>query len=268
MQEKLLGNLKRKLLWGITDANLGCRPCNCPRNHKVNGVCAYGSNGYSCWTARTVYKITCKVNGCNCFYIGKSQQYVNKQVQEHIGEVVKIYPKTILPTNQQPAHPTSSNPHTSTTSSVELSLDKQTDSVHESPPLHVIINNNAPNQPREASTRTIRRNNSNNSSITNNRENEPPRNLTPNPPPIINFCPIEAPCDPPRSQTRELLCSCLSPPLPHMPHPIQIDTGGARVVPITHQCWHTLEIEHYITKEHCTHQTMPSMHGQTNDHRS
>ncbi len=79
LQEKLLGDLKRKLLWGITDADLGCRPCNCPRNHKVNGVCAYSRNGFSCQTAGTVYKITSKVNGCNCFYIRKSQQYVKKK---------------------------------------------------------------------------------------------------------------------------------------------------------------------------------------------
>ncbi len=78
LQEKLLGNLKRIFLWGITDANLGCHPQNCPRNHTVNGLWAYGSNSYSCQTAGTVYKITCKDNGCNCFYIGKSQQYVKK----------------------------------------------------------------------------------------------------------------------------------------------------------------------------------------------
>jgi hypothetical protein len=73
LQEKLLGDLKRKLLWGITDANLGCCPCNCPRNHKVNGVCAYSSNIYTCQTTKTVYKNTCKVNGCKCFYIWKLQ---------------------------------------------------------------------------------------------------------------------------------------------------------------------------------------------------
>jgi hypothetical protein len=74
LQEKLLGDLKRKLSWGITDANFGCRPCNCPRNHKVNRICAYSSNGYSCQTAGTVYKIKCKNNSCNCFYIQTSQQ--------------------------------------------------------------------------------------------------------------------------------------------------------------------------------------------------
>ncbi len=197
LQEKLLGDLKHKLLWDITDTDLGCHPCNCPRNHKVKGVCAYGGNGYSCQTAGTVYKITCKANGCDCFYIGKSQRCVKKQVQEHIGEVAKIYAKTILPTNQQPARRMSSQPQTSTTSLVELLLDTQTDLAHESQPLCVIINNNASNWPREASTHAIRRANSNNSSITNNRENEPPHNLMPDSLPIINFCPIEASPDPP-----------------------------------------------------------------------
>ncbi len=37
LQEKLLGDLKHKLLWGITDANLGCCPCNCPETTKITG---------------------------------------------------------------------------------------------------------------------------------------------------------------------------------------------------------------------------------------
>jgi hypothetical protein len=94
------------------------------------------------------------------------------------------------------------------TSLVELSLDTQTNSVHESQPLCVIINNNASNQPREVSTRAIRRTNSNDSSITNDRENEPPCNSMPNPPPIINFCPIKAPPDPP--DPRQENCSALA----------------------------------------------------------
>ncbi len=173
----------------------------------MNGVCTFGGNGYSCQTARTVYKITCKANGCDCFYIGKSQQYVKKQVQEHIGEVAKIYAKAILPTNQQPARRMSSQPQTSTTSSIKLSLNTM-DSVHKSQPLCIIINDNASNLTREASTRAIRRTNSNDSSITNDHENEPPRNLMPNPPPIINFCPIEAPPDPP--DLRQENCSALA----------------------------------------------------------
>ena len=146
LQEKLLGVLKR-----IPDADLGCWPCNCPSNHKVNGVCAYSSNGYSCQTARTVYKIKCKNNGCNCFYIEKSQQYVKKRVQEHIGEVARIYANTILPTHQhqQSTRRTSSQPQTLTTSSIELSLDTQANSVHEFQPLCVIINDDATNRPKE-----------------------------------------------------------------------------------------------------------------------
>jgi hypothetical protein len=180
-----------------------------------------------------------------------------------------IYAKTIQPTNQQPACCTPSQPQTLTTSLVELSLNTQANSVYESQPLCVIINDNATNQPREALTRAIRRTNFNNSSITTNRENEPTCNLMSDPPSIINFCPIEAPRHPPppKTQTRELLHSCLPPPLPHTPHWIQINIGSMRVVSITHQCRHTLEIEHYLSNEHRTHQTMPSMRGQTN-HRS
>ncbi len=145
--------------------------------------------------------------------------------------------KTILPTKQQPACRTSSQPQTSTTSSVKLSLSTQTDSVHESPPLCVIINDNAPNRPREASTRAIRRNNSNDSSITNNHENKPPRNLMPNPPPIINFCPIEAPCDPPnlrKENCSALACHLLS----HIHH-----TQFKSTLEIQEWCWSHIRVD-------------------------
>ncbi len=120
---------------------------------------------------------------------------------------------------------------------VKLSLDTQTNSVRESQPLcSIIVNNNASNEPSEAPTRAIRRTNSNDSSITADCENEPPPNLTSNPPPTINFCPIEALCHPPQSQTRELLHSCLSSTLPNTSHLTQINVGDMRVVLITHQC--------------------------------
>jgi hypothetical protein len=98
LQEKLLGDLRRKLLWNVVDADMGKRPCNCPTKFKVNGVCAYGGDN-SCRTSRTVYKISCLPNGCKCFYIGKSQCYVKTHIQEHIGEVTKLYAKNILVTN-------------------------------------------------------------------------------------------------------------------------------------------------------------------------
>ncbi len=40
LQEKLLGDLRRKLLWNVVDADMGKCPCNCPTKFKVNGVCA------------------------------------------------------------------------------------------------------------------------------------------------------------------------------------------------------------------------------------
>jgi hypothetical protein len=93
-----VGDLKRKLLWGVADADLGKRPCNCPNKFKVNGECTYGGDE-SCQTSGTVYKISCKHENCNCFYIGKSQRYIKTHVQEHIGEVTKLYAKNILTTN-------------------------------------------------------------------------------------------------------------------------------------------------------------------------
>jgi hypothetical protein len=92
---------------GITDKDLGQRPCNCRSAFKVNGNCAYGGDT-SCRTAGIVYKISCKgKNGnsaCNCFYIGKSQRYTKTRIQEHIGEVTKLYDKLVSSHNRA-THP-------------------------------------------------------------------------------------------------------------------------------------------------------------------
>ncbi len=100
LEEKLLGDLKQKLLWGTKDTDLGRQPCNCPNKYKVNKECAYVGDKSSCRTASTMYKKPCKAQNCNCFYIGKSQHYIKMWVQEHIGEVTKLYHKHILLVNQ------------------------------------------------------------------------------------------------------------------------------------------------------------------------
>jgi hypothetical protein len=100
LQEKLLGDLRRKVLWGVVNADFGPPPCNWPRMNKVNGECAYSSKHFSRCTAGSVYKILCIANNCNCFYIGKSQRYIKMRIQEHIGEVTKLYNKHILLPNQ------------------------------------------------------------------------------------------------------------------------------------------------------------------------
>ncbi len=65
LQEKPLGNLKRKLLWDICDADFGQRPCNYPNKYKVNGKCTYGSKQSTCHTAGIIYNITCPAPNCN-----------------------------------------------------------------------------------------------------------------------------------------------------------------------------------------------------------
>jgi hypothetical protein len=106
LQERLLGDLRRKIMLGIDDADFGPRPCNCPRKFKVDGECAYGGNKFSCRTAGCVYKISCKAPDCNCFYIGKSQRYVKTRVQEHIGEVTKLYNNIVMKTNRSTSRST------------------------------------------------------------------------------------------------------------------------------------------------------------------
>jgi hypothetical protein len=61
LQEKLLWDLRRKVLWGVADADFGLRPCNYPRQYKVNKECAYGGERFTCRAARSVYKISCNV---------------------------------------------------------------------------------------------------------------------------------------------------------------------------------------------------------------
>ncbi len=66
LQERLVGDLIRKLLWGVVDADLVKCPCNCPTKFKVNGECAYRGDK-SCCTSGTVYKILCKSDTLNYF---------------------------------------------------------------------------------------------------------------------------------------------------------------------------------------------------------
>jgi hypothetical protein len=145
-KRKLLGDLKRKLLWGVVDADLGKQPCNCPTKFKVNGECAYGGNK-SCQTSGTIYKISCKHENCNCFYIGKFQQYRKTRVQEHIGEVTKLCAKNILTTNRsQKSPPPQPSQTQSTTCSNPFSLEMQQTtpspgSSKNTPLLCVVINN-------------------------------------------------------------------------------------------------------------------------------
>jgi hypothetical protein len=107
LQERLLWDLKRKLLWGVFDTDMGKRPCYCLTKFKVNGECVCGGDE-SCRTSGTVYKILSKYENYNCFYISKSQHYIKTCVQEHIGEVTKLYAKNILKLTapQNPPHPT------------------------------------------------------------------------------------------------------------------------------------------------------------------
>ncbi len=115
LNEKLLGDLKQKLLIEIVDADLGQPPCNCPAKFKVNGACAFGGDE-SCCTAGVVYKVSCCASqSCNCFYIGKLQRYVKKRIQEHIGKVIKLYSKLKLPNIRPAAHCTSSTCHSQST---------------------------------------------------------------------------------------------------------------------------------------------------------
>ncbi len=173
----------------------------------MNGVCAFIGDTSSCKTAWTVYKITCKTYGCNCFYIGNSQWYIKKQVQEHIGEAARLYRKLILPTNQsqQTTHRSSSQSQISTTILVKFSLDTLTNSVRKSQPLCIITN-----QPWEAPTRTLRRTNSDASSFTADCENEPPSNLTSYLPPVVDFSPIKAHPHPPNPRQENCSDSVLA----------------------------------------------------------
>jgi len=155
LREKLLGDLNRKLLHGVVDVDYGPRPCNCPARYKVNGKCAFSTGGETtCRTAGIVYKISCKANSnCKCFYIGKSQRYVKTRVQEHIGEVTKLYSKYILPSNRsnQSTRSLSSTQTTDNQSTALISLGSQWPSLPAqppapitSPPLCVIIDDAAP----------------------------------------------------------------------------------------------------------------------------
>ncbi len=105
--------------------------------------------------AGTVYKISCKHNNdtCNCFYIRKSQQYIKTRIQEHIGEVMKLYDKYILCPNQNamPPHPTSQATQTTRSSGVVSLATQDLDDLPEplQSPLTCIIIKDVPSPPPE-----------------------------------------------------------------------------------------------------------------------
>ncbi len=151
LQEKLLRDLGRKVLWGVVDADFSPCPCNCPQKYKVNGECAYGGEHFSCHTAGSVYKILCNANNCNCFYIGKSQRYIKMRIQEHIGEVTNLYIKHILLSNQTTTTTTSTQLQGSTNRSSTMSLAMQSitsyQDLPQTNPMCVVIKNVPPLPP-------------------------------------------------------------------------------------------------------------------------
>ncbi len=153
LHQKLLRDLQRKVLWGVVDADFGPRPCNYPRKYEVNGECAYGDEHFSCCTAGSAYKISCNANNCNCFYIGKSQQYIKTSIQEHIGEVRKLYNKHILLPNQTTTTPPPTQLQGSTNCSSTISITTQSrTSYQELPqtnPMCVVIKDVPPLPPIE-----------------------------------------------------------------------------------------------------------------------
>ncbi len=205
LQEKLLGNLKWKLLWGVCDANFGQQPCNCPNKYKVNGKCTYGSKKSTFHTAGVIHKITCTAPNCNCFYIRKSQRYIKTRIQEHTGEVTKLYSKSILLINRHQttttlpsspsqtskresaliSQPPSPSLHTSTSSSALLSQPAQSDDN----PLCIVINPPAHNHPTDLSMQLHCSGSQSDTSTITNIENVPPNLLMFHPPPTVDFGP-------------------------------------------------------------------------------
>ncbi len=157
LQVKLLGDLPQKVLWGVADATFGPHPCNCPRQYKVNGECTYGGECFACQMAGSIYKeLSCNVPNCNCFYMGKSQQCIKTRVLEHIGEVTKLYKKSILLPNYSATTPPLAHLQGSSTCSSMMSLatQQQSETSYQDPLLSqlangmcIIINNAAPPQP-------------------------------------------------------------------------------------------------------------------------
>jgi hypothetical protein len=139
LQEKLLGDLRRKVLWGVANADFGPHPCNCPRQYKVNGECAYGGECFTCRTAGSIYKI---LPNCNCFYVGKSQQYIKTRIQEHIGEVTKLYNKSILLPNRSATTPPLAHLQGSSTcsSTMSLAMQQQSETSYQDPLLSQLAN--------------------------------------------------------------------------------------------------------------------------------
>jgi len=90
--EELLGAALHKVVMkGLTSSDMKCRECNCSKPNKLeDGKCLYKGK---CRESCVIYKVNC--NHCAKFYIGNTQNFLKKRIQEHINDVVKLINKGI-----------------------------------------------------------------------------------------------------------------------------------------------------------------------------
>jgi len=84
--EELLGAaLTKVIMKGITSRDMKYRRCNCSKpNCLANGKCMYNSKyRETC----VVYKVKCRL--CKKTYIGNTQNFLKKRMQEHMNDMVK-----------------------------------------------------------------------------------------------------------------------------------------------------------------------------------
>ena len=96
LEQKLKGDLARKVMAGVGCREFSAEKCNCNRaSLDADGVCRYGKD--QCRTKAIIYQAEC--TDCSMVYIGSTQGNFKKRMEAHCGQVrdlVRIGKKQIL----------------------------------------------------------------------------------------------------------------------------------------------------------------------------
>ena len=85
MESQVQGDLQRKVDKGIAAKEFVDWPCNCTKNTKNDkGLCMFDGK---CRKACLIYSFRCRI--CDSEYIGSTQRFIKKRLNEHCGDVVR-----------------------------------------------------------------------------------------------------------------------------------------------------------------------------------
>jgi hypothetical protein len=105
LQEKLLGISNGKFVEELLMQTLVCTLATVHKSVKSMKSAPTATSTSRAALPEAYTKFRVMLINCNCFYIGQSQRCIKTRIQEHIGEVTKLYNKHILLPNRTSTTP-------------------------------------------------------------------------------------------------------------------------------------------------------------------